>query len=60
MVSDINVIKELSDYEDKFRTLRTPIFSQLTGNQNDTIYAPNTFTFKKFEIIWAPSFDRTV
>jgi hypothetical protein len=46
MVSDINVIKELSDYEDKFRT---PIFSQLTGNRNDSINALKTFAFDKFE-----------
>lgn len=57
MVSDINVIKELSDYEDKFRN---PIFSQLTGNQNDSVYASKTFNFEKFEKIWALGFDRTL
>ena len=46
MVSDINVIKELSHYETKFRT---PIFSQLTDNRNDSAHALKTFAFEKFE-----------
>ena len=46
MVSDINVIKELSDYEAKFST---PIFSKLTGNRNDSIKALKTLAFDKFE-----------
>ena len=46
MVSDINVIKELSDYEAKFRT---PTFSQITGNQSYSVHALKTFAFDKFE-----------
>ena len=46
MVSDINVIKELSDYEAKFST---PIFSKLTGNRNNSIKALKTLAFDKFE-----------
>ena len=46
MVSDINVIKELSDYETKFST---PLFSKLTGNRNNSIKALKTLAFDKFE-----------
>ena len=46
MVSDINVIKELSEYEIKFRT---PIFSELTQNRTDSINALKTFALEKFE-----------
>ena len=61
MVLDINVIKELSDYEDKFNIGKywQEFKHQLIGNWSNSIHGLETFSFKKFEKYGLPDLTKS-